>query len=96
MVTKKGFVVFPTINVPPGTINVKISASGTVEAYLKNQIEPINLGTIPLFTFNNPPGLKSVGGNLYEITQTSGLQYNNWAERIMPEKFYKEHLSPRT
>lgn len=72
MVTKKGFVVFPTINIPPGTINVKISASGTVEAYLKNQIEPINLGVIPLFTFNNPPGLKSVGGNLYEITQTSG------------------------
>ena len=39
---------------------------------MKNQIEPINLGVIPLFTFNNPPGLKSVGGNLYEITQTSG------------------------
>ena len=72
LVTKKGFIVFPTINIPPGTINVKISSSGTVEAYLKNQIEAINIGTIPLFTFNNPPGLKSVGGNLYQITQTSG------------------------
>ena len=72
VVNKKGFILFPTINIPPGTINVKISASGTVEAYLKDQIEPINLGVIPVFTFNNPPGLKSIGGNLYDITMTSG------------------------
>ena len=72
LVTKKGFAVFPTINIPPGTNNVKVSSSGVVEAYIKNQIEPINVGVIPIFTFNNPPGLKSSGGNLYEITLTSG------------------------
>lgn len=72
LVSKKGYRVFPTIVFPNGTTNVKISASGIVEAYLKDQVEPNNLGSIPLFTFNNPPGLKSIGGNLYEVTTSSG------------------------
>ena len=72
LVNKRGFPVFPTIVFPQGTTNVKISESGTVEAYLKNQIEPVNVGNIPVFVFNNPPGLKTVGKNLYEITSSSG------------------------
>jgi len=72
LVTKKGFRVFPTIIFPQGTTNVKISSTGVVEAYLKDQVEPENLGAIPVFTFNNPPGLKTIGGNLYEVTTSSG------------------------
>ncbi len=72
LVNKRGFPVFPTIVFPQGTTNVKISESGTVEAYLKDQIEPVNVGSIPIFIFNNPPGLKTVGKNLYEITSSSG------------------------
>ena len=41
LVTKKGFVVFPTINIPPGTVNVKISTSGTVEAYLRIKLSQL-------------------------------------------------------
>ena len=40
----------------------KISSTGMIEAYLKDQVEPNNLGAIPVFTFNNPPGLKNDWG----------------------------------
>ena len=72
LVTGKGFPVFPTLTFPPSTINVKISSSGLIEAYLKDQVEPVEVGTIPIFVFNNPPGLKVIGGNLFEITTSSG------------------------
>lgn len=72
LVTKKGYRVFPNFTFPAGTTNIKISETGIVEAYLKGQLEPINLGSIPLFTFNNPSGLKTIGGNFYEISPSSG------------------------
>ncbi len=72
LVNKQGFKVFPTISFPQGTTNVVISENGTVDAYIAGQVEGVNVGTIPVFTFTNPVGLKSSGGNLYNITQSSG------------------------
>jgi len=72
LVTKNGYKVFPGITVPAGTANVVIGENGSVEAYLKNVVQPINAGTIPIFLFTNPVGLKSTGGNLYQISQASG------------------------
>lgn len=72
MVNRTGYTVFPGITLPQGTVSVAISPNGNVEAYLKNQIEPVQVGTIPVFTFTNAVGLSSVGGNNYKVTKSSG------------------------
>jgi flagellar basal-body rod protein FlgG len=72
LVTKDGFKIFPGITVPPNTVSLNISESGTVEAYLQGQTEPQNLGQIPIFTFVNPSGMRSEGGNLLAKTKGSG------------------------
>ncbi len=72
LVNRLGFKVFPGIIFPAGTTSAVIGEGGNIEAYLKNQIEPTNLGILPIFNFTNPVGLKSEGGNLYQITQASG------------------------
>ncbi len=72
LVTKSGNRVFPGISLPPGTVSVNVAQDGTVEAYLKGQTTPTEIGKIPVFTFVNPVALKSQGGNLYAITNGSG------------------------
>ncbi len=72
MVTKSGYKLFPGLTIPSESTNIKISENGMVEAYLKNQIEPIKVGSIPIFTFANPVGLINSGGNLYDVSQASG------------------------
>lgn len=72
MVTKNGYKLFPGITVPPNTVSVNISEDGKVDIFLKGQIEPQNAGTIPVFTFANPAGLRSEGGNLMSQTVASG------------------------
>lgn len=77
IVNKQGYPIFPNITVPPNTISVNISDTGDVEAFVRNQTEPLNLGQIPVFTFVNPVGLKNTGGNLYSLTQSSGAATSN-------------------
>ena len=72
LVNKNGDKVFPTITFPPETTTVNISSNGTVEAFTKNQVQPQNLGTIPIFSFVNPAGLRSEGLNLFGETNASG------------------------
>jgi flagellar basal-body rod protein FlgG len=79
IVTKTGYQLFPGFNVPPGTRNVHIAADGTVEAFMKDQPEPTQLGQIPIFTFINPVGLSNAGGNLYRYTRSSGQAIQNVA-----------------
>lgn len=72
LVTKNGYRVLPGITLPPGTVSLVISESGVVEAFQQGQIEPINVGQIPVYTFINPVALRSQGANLYAQTQSSG------------------------
>jgi flagellar basal-body rod protein FlgG len=72
LVNKSGFKVYPGITVPPGTMSVNISNSGDVDAYTNGSTEPQTIGSIPIFTFVNDPGLKSSGGNLFSATTSSG------------------------
>lgn len=72
LTTKAGLKVVPGIVVPPNTVNLGISEDGKVQAYIKNQLDPQDLGQIPLFTFVNSAGLRSEGGNLYGATSASG------------------------
>jgi flagellar basal-body rod protein FlgG len=77
LVTKSGNKVFPGITLPPNVVNVNISESGNVEAYFKGRPEPEEVGSIPVFTFINPAGLKSEGGNLLANTLASGEPVQN-------------------
>ncbi|MBT3234809.1 MAG: flagellar basal-body rod protein FlgG [Bdellovibrionales bacterium] len=72
LVTQNGYKVFPGITLPPNTKNVVVSENGNMDVYISNQVQPSMVGTIPLFTFANPVGLKSAGGNLYLMTESSG------------------------
>jgi flagellar basal-body rod protein FlgG len=77
IVTKSGQKLFPGLVIPQGTTSVNISNSGLVEAYIKNEIEPAQVGTIPVFTFMNPAGLRSEGGNTLSATNSSGPAVQN-------------------
>lgn len=79
VVNKQGYKLFPNFSFPQGTKSVSIGEDGTVEAYVNGQLEPVNLGQIPIFTFVNPVGLKSAGGNNYLITTASGEPIQNVA-----------------
>lgn len=72
LVSKNGYKVMPGITLPPGTVSLTISESGLVEAFVKDQVEPQNVGQIPVYTFINPVGLRAQGGNLYSQSQSSG------------------------
>lgn len=77
LVTRAGHRVFPGIVVPPNIMKISIAENGTVEAFTRESVEPINLGQIPVFTFVNPTGLRSDGGNLMAATTGSGQAIQN-------------------
>lgn len=73
LVNKNGYPLIPNLQFPPETLSVNITEAGTVEAFIKNQIEPVNVGQIPVFTFANPTGLTAMGGNNYKPSRSSGV-----------------------
>jgi flagellar basal-body rod protein FlgG len=79
LVTNNGNPVFPTITFPSNTLTVNITSDGHVEAFIQGQVEPQQLGVIPVFTFINPAGLKTDGGNLYSQSVASGAPIQNIA-----------------
>lgn len=70
--TRSGYKLYPSFTLPENTTNLNITADGEVEAFVAGQTTPTKLDRIPLFNFNNPAGLKSLGGNLYAATVGSG------------------------
>ncbi len=79
LVDKNGYKVFPGLVFPPNTKSVHVSNDGKVDAYIEGQVEPVNIGQMPVFTFINPVGLKSMGGNLFRTTTSSGTAIQNIA-----------------
>ena len=77
MVSRAGHKVFPGIVVPPNIMKINIAENGTVEAWTRESVEPMNLGQIPVFTFVNPVGLRSEGGNLFAANNGSGQAIQN-------------------
>lgn len=77
LVTRAGQRVFPGVVVPPNVMKINIAEDGTVDAYTRESIEPINLGQIPVFTFVNPTGLRADGANLLAATGGSGQPTQN-------------------
>lgn len=79
LVTRAGHKVFPGIVVPPNIMRINIAENGLVEAFTRESVEPIQLGQVPVFTFVNPTGLRSEGGNLLAATAGSGQAIQNIA-----------------
>jgi flagellar basal-body rod protein FlgG len=62
----------PGITVPQEAIAMTITRDGIVEAVLRTQVQPQQIGQIELAAFINPPGLEAIGDNLFLETAASG------------------------
>lgn len=101
LVNKQGYKVYPGLSFPPNTASVNIAENGKVEAYIKGQNEPSEVGQIPVFTFVNPVGLKSTGMNLYQVSLSSGqpvqgIAGNDNAGPLMQGALEASNVSPMT
>lgn len=72
LVNRGGMKLYPGVAIPSNTLKINISENGTVEAFIKGQMEPQVVGQIPVFTFSNDAGLRQEGGNLFAATVGSG------------------------
>ena len=72
LVTLRGDLVDPEINIPIDATEIRIHADGTVLARVSDQETYQELGHLELVAFANPGGLEAIGGNLYQRTEASG------------------------
>ncbi|MFN7914044.1 MAG: flagellar basal-body rod protein FlgG [Vicinamibacterales bacterium] len=72
LVTADGYALEPQISIPANATTVTISKDGVVSAQIAGQSATQQLGTIEIATFQNPGGLRPLGGNLFEVTSASG------------------------
>jgi flagellar basal-body rod protein FlgG len=101
LVNKQGYKIYPGFNFPPNTSSVMIAENGKAEAFVKGQTEPTSVGQIPIFTFVNSVGLKSVGSNLYQVSLSSGqpvqsIAGDSNAGSIMQGALEASNVSPMT
>jgi flagellar basal-body rod protein FlgG len=71
VVTTAGYVLQPEFSVPPETQNLVVSGDGHISA-LSAAGEELAGADVPVYTFINPTGLRSMGKNLYIPTEASG------------------------
>jgi flagellar basal-body rod protein FlgG len=72
IVTADGYTLDPAITVAQDVVNVTIGRDGTVTAFISEEDLGSEIGTLQLFRFANPAGLKAQGGNYYTETPSSG------------------------
>jgi flagellar basal-body rod protein FlgG len=72
LVTNDGYRLEPEITIPANATSVSISKQGIVSAILPGQTGAQQVGTIEMASFQNPAGLRALGGNLFEATTASG------------------------
>lgn len=72
IVTPEGYPLQSAPTIPPDAIGAVFGEDGTVSVINGEGAAPINVGTLNIFRFSNPAGLKAQGGNLYSETISSG------------------------
>ncbi len=72
LVNADGYPVAPGITIPEDTTEISVGEDGTVQVFQEGEAEGNEVGVIEIARFSNPAGLKSLGGNLYQETVTSG------------------------
>ncbi|SES69835.1 flagellar basal-body rod protein FlgG [Nitrosomonas marina] len=76
-VTSSGYVIQPSITIPPNTLSITVGRDGTVSALVPGSATPIQVGNIQIASFINPAGLQKIGENLYLPTASSGVANPN-------------------
>ncbi len=72
IVTSSGFFIEPQLTIPENSTNLSVSESGIVSVILPGEDQSTEIGQIELVRFVNPAGLRSLGGNLYAMSDASG------------------------
>lgn len=72
IVSVQGYPLDGAPSIPPDASSIVIGEDGRIDVRTREDQPPSNLGTINLFRFPNPSGLKAQGGNLYSETVSSG------------------------
>ncbi len=72
LITQTGLAIEPDLTIPPEAIDIHISQDGLVGVRLDNEPDIVHIGQIELARFSNAAGLKALGGNLYQQTESSG------------------------
>ncbi|MCK8302712.1 flagellar basal body rod protein FlgG, partial [Erwinia amylovora] len=73
LVTNAGFTVQPAIVIPANSLSMTVSRDGVVSVTQQGQANPVQVGQLTLSTFMTDAGLSSMGENLYQETQASGV-----------------------
>jgi flagellar basal-body rod protein FlgG len=71
IVTPDGYLLNGPGAVPQDATDITVNSSGEVLATIDGQVQPQNVGQIPLHTFANENGLEALGDNLYAETPAS-------------------------
>ena len=74
LTTPAGMTLNPSIQIPEDALRVVIAEDGAVQVEYENDASVVTVGQLQLVDFQNPSGLRSVGGNLYIATPESGQQ----------------------
>lgn len=72
LVTADGFQLQPAITIPQNATGITISTDGNVTITEPGVATPTNVGQIQVARFPNAPGLRAIGRNLFEETESSG------------------------
>lgn len=74
MVTSNGYQMLPEVILPENFVrdSIAISQDGRVTVKVAGSDDPIEVGQLEIYRFVNPPGLSSIGENLYKETNASG------------------------
>ncbi|MDD2558047.1 MAG: flagellar basal-body rod protein FlgG [Desulfuromonadaceae bacterium] len=72
LTTSEGYVLEPQIVIPENTTSISIAQDGSVDVFLDGETTPNQIGIIELAMFSNEAGLRSLGRNLYNETDSSG------------------------
>jgi len=72
IVTADGYQVQPSVTIPKDAVSVTVSKDGIVSVQIAGQTATQQVGTIELASFQNPAGLRAIGGNMYVETTASG------------------------
>lgn len=72
IVTSDGYSLDPQLTIPANATSISVSKDGILSARLAGQAASQQIGTIELALFQNPGGLRAVGGSLFATTTASG------------------------
>lgn len=72
LVTPDGFFLNPSIIIPQEATDVSVTTLGEITALLPGSVTPQVIGQLTLAKFLNPPGLISIGRNLFQESAGSG------------------------